>query len=97
MQDVMALVHDLLTEFDTMGKRKDLSPSLNLSHEGGGSGQLTPQQEGRSRLTQLPDDTFHLVEDIESVLISRLDSSADTSASAVYAGKAFADLSSTSI
>jgi len=80
MHDVLALVRDLMAEFDTGNHG-------NLSEEGVEHDQSTPQRKGRPRPTLLPDDTFHLLEDIESNLLACLDLGINTGASSLAAGK----------
>ncbi|KAL7536426.1 hypothetical protein ACHAXR_011974 [Thalassiosira sp. AJA248-18] len=68
VSDVLSLVRDLMTEFDT-------EKHVNLSVEGGESDPPTPQRKGRAIPTLQTDDTLRLLEDIESTLLSCLNSS----------------------
>ena len=80
MPDVLALVRALLSEYGTGNHG-------NLGTEDGESDKCTPRRKGRARPTlHQSDDTFHLLEDVESNLLSCLDSNINN-ASAHPVGK----------
>jgi len=66
MHDVLSLVRNLMTEFDT-------EQHGDLSQEDEEHDQSSPQRKDKPRQMPLPDDTHHLLEDIESKLSAILD------------------------